>query len=346
MLGNDRTVMTAPLAESTPVYCNMFRIAAVIMAVYPLLPGRSIQAAPPVKESSRDAVVIQHCEVTYEKSTIVSGHTGAGTHLPLRECLVRLGDRVKAGQVLGRLADRELRTQLARLKVEAQSDIEIRLAEARRDELIHKLKRIEKLRGKSQGGYVSDEEYETARIQVETARLTVEDAKYKHDIAAMECKATEVQILSREIVAPHDGYIVEIFKKPGETVVAGQPVFHIVDADRLRVTAYSNLADYTKIRAGQRIEITPELVAADPLAPPRKLEGKIFFVDRQIDPKSQTCRIVAEVDNHDVGLAAGLEVRMTIFTRSSLATSSQLSPPIPSRVNQTRALSTVSTSTP
>ncbi len=325
------------------MYRNLF-VAAVAMAAYSLMPDRTVQAVPPVKESSRDAVVIQHCEVTYEKSTVVSGHTGAGTHLPLHECLVRLGDRVKAGQVLGRLADRELRTQLARLKVEAQSDIEIRLAEAKRNELIHKLKRIEKLRGKSQG-YASDEEYETARIQVETAQLAVEEAKYKHNIAAMECRETEIQILNREIVSPHDGYIVEIFKKPGETVVAGQPVFQIVDADRLRVTAYSNLSDYTRIRAGQRIEITPELVAADPQAPPRKLEGKIFFVDKQIDPRSQTCRIVAEVDNQDVGLAAGLEVRMTILTRPSLETSSRLSPVSPPRVNQSKSVSTVSTST-
>ena len=76
-----------------------------------------------------------------------------------QECLVRLGDRVERGQILGRLVDRELRVQLTLLKAEAESDIAIRLAESRRNELTQKLARIEKLRTKVHG-YASEEEYD------------------------------------------------------------------------------------------------------------------------------------------------------------------------------------------
>ena len=104
----------------------------------------------------------------------------------------------------------------------------------------------------------------------------IEDARYQRRLAQIHCEEMDAQIRNRAIVAPHDGIIVDVLKKTGETVIAGQPVFHVVKADRLRVTAYSNLADYTRIRAGQRVEISPETDALDPDILRRKFEGKVL----------------------------------------------------------------------
>ena len=111
----------------------------------------------------------------------------------------------------------------------------------------------------------------------------IEDAKYKKRIARIQCQELEAQIRIREIVAPHDGLIVDVYKKPGETVLAGQPVFQVVKADRLRVTAYANLSDYNRIRPGQRIEISLETDALDPEILRRTFEGRVIFVDKRID---------------------------------------------------------------
>ena len=128
--------------------------------------------------------------------------------------------------------------------------------------------------------------------------------------------------------SPHDGIIVEVYKKIGETVIAGQPVFQIVEPDRLRVTAFSNLSDYARICPGQRIEISPETDGLGPDVLKRKFEGKILFVDKRIDAKSQTCRIVAEVDNRDRALAAGLEARMMVYATKTMSTSSSRTIPL------------------
>ncbi len=288
---------------------------------------QNVMAAPPDKDGRRDVVVLRHCTLEYEQSTFVSGHSGTGTALPLQDCLVQLGDRVKAGQVLGRLFDRELRVQFALRTAEAESDIQVRVALSKRDELAHKLKRIEKLRTNGQV-YASEEEHETARVLFESAQLMIEDATYKRRIAKIESSGIEAELKIREIVAPHDGFIVEVFKRPGETVVAGQPVFQVVDAERLRVTAYSNLSDYTRIRPGQRIEVALETEALGPGLLARSFAGKVIFVDKRIDAKSQTCRIVAQVDNQDLALAAGLEVRMTIYTGESASDRSDQQLPV------------------
>jgi HlyD family secretion protein len=283
-------------------------IAGSLAGMHP--PGS--QAAPPAQASREDVVVLRHCDLDYEKSTLIGGHSGTGMAIPFQDCLVRLGDKVKTGQVLGRVFDRDLRITLGRRKAEAASDIDVRLAESKRDELLHKLRRIEKLRGNAQP-YASEEEYETARVLYEAAQLMIEDAKYKRTMAHIESEEIQAQINIREMVAPHDGTIVEVFKKPGETVLAGQPVFQVVQAERLRVTAHANLSDYNRIRPGQKIEIALETDALDPELLKRTFEGKILFVDQRIDARSQTCRVVAEVDNHDLAVAAGLEARMTIF---------------------------------
>ena len=80
----------------------------------------------------------------------MSGHSGTGMALPLQDSLVRLGDHVNAGQVIGRIFDRDLRVQGALRKAESESDIDVRLAESKRNELAQKLKRIEKLRANAQ----------------------------------------------------------------------------------------------------------------------------------------------------------------------------------------------------
>jgi RND family efflux transporter MFP subunit len=307
------------------------RLTIVLIAAATIFWGRQdghVLGAPPARESHRDMVVLHHCDLDYEQSTVLSGHSGTGMALPLQDSLVRLGDHVKSGQVLGRVFDRELRIQQALRRAEAESDVDIRLAQSKRNELAQKLKRVEKLRANAQP-YVSDEEYETARVLYESAQLVIEDAQYRRQIAKIQCQEIEAQRNIREIVAPHDGIIVEVYKKPGETVLAGQPVFQLVKADRLRVTAYANLSDYPRIRAGQRITISLETDALDPEILSRTFEGKVIFVDKRIDSKSQTCRIVALVDNHDLTLAAGLEARMTIDTASTPVSNSSSTIPQP-----------------
>src|SRR4051794_17987790 len=72
-------------------------------------------AKPAAPEPTPGIIAIRHCTIEYEHSSSV------GTSLLgiLQDCLVRPGDRVKAGQVLGRLQDQE-----------AQAELDLRIAEA------------------------------------------------------------------------------------------------------------------------------------------------------------------------------------------------------------------------
>ena len=49
-------------------------------------------------------------------------------------------------------------------------------------------------------------------------------------------------------------------------------------------------------------------------------EGKITFVDSEIDPKTRTCRVFAEVENRGGLLRSGLECQMEIDLRNPSGT--------------------------
>src|SRR4051812_37966265 len=104
-------------------------------------PGRADDSP----EAARDVVAIQRCEIDYVHSSRVGVASLGSTASILQDCYVREGDWVKAGQVLGRVNDRDLRAELEVRRAEAESDIEIQLCEAKHDQMLNRLLRTETL---------------------------------------------------------------------------------------------------------------------------------------------------------------------------------------------------------
>ena len=107
--------------------------------------------------------------------------------------------------------------------------------------------------------------------------------------------------------------VVEVRKNAGEMVGPGEALFHVVDVDRLRVTGQLNLADYWRVKVGQRVRVWPELDGEELAVERECFEGRVVFVDSRIDPETRTARVVTEVANRDGLLASGLEARMEII---------------------------------
>ena len=122
----------------------------------------------------------------------------------------------------------------------------------------------------------------------------------------------KAMVAAREIVSPHDGIIVEIYKNAGEAIMVSIPIYKVVAIDRMRVTGYLDVGDAWHVHQGQAVRIMPELEGGDLPIEREVFEGKITFVDSEIDPKTRTCRVFAEVENRGGLLRSGLECRMEI----------------------------------
>src|ERR1700761_3084141 len=98
------------------------------LAVVGLLAPQTVLAQTDrnVEPPAETTIVIRRCVITYERSTML----GTSTSAALRDCLVQLGQEVKAQQKLGHLDDREFRAAMELYSVEAASDVKIRIAES------------------------------------------------------------------------------------------------------------------------------------------------------------------------------------------------------------------------
>ena len=115
------------------------------------------------------------------------------------------------------------------------------------------------------------------------------------------------------------------------------PIYKVVAIDRMRVTGYLDTGDAWRVRQGQAVRIMPELEDSDLPIEREVFEGKITFVDSEIDPKTRTCRVFAEVENRGGLLRSGLECRMVIDLRNPSGTRAEATGSVLGRPADTEA---------
>jgi len=277
-------------------------LVLVLLATLPVMPK------PQIVDSQGEIILLRRCQAEYRHATPL----GAPTAGVLQDCLVELGDKVKAGQVLGRLRDMEQRAEMERAKFEAESLASVHSAESRYTLARTKNRYARDLFRKNA---VGKQEYEIAQHEEETARLALEEAKVGHRLAELRYRLAEAAVRTREIVSHHDGIVVQINKHPGEGVSAlpHDPIFRVVNAELLRVTGYLDAGDVWRVRSGQSVRVIAE--SAGPALPIQGevFTGRVVFVDNEIDPRTRTCRVVAEIKNRKDLLRAGLELQMEVL---------------------------------
>jgi RND family efflux transporter MFP subunit len=279
--------------------------AMVAAAVTVSLSVLSRSAEPNPDPAAPSPIVLSRCTLEFEQTTLL----GAAQMGVVSEMFVKPGDTVKAGQVLGRLFDADVRAELEVRRAEADSDIEVRLGEAKLAVAMSKLKASEAL-GKR--NLISSEELTTHKLDARSATLEIEAAQHKRHLAVLASRQVEASMAAREFVSPHDAIVVMVLKRKGESVAPNESVLRLVGAASVRVTGYLDVADAWQVRAGQLVRVRPEISGAELPIEDEVFTGRIEYVDPEINPENQTCKVVAIVANKGGLLRAGLEARMEI----------------------------------
>lgn len=184
------------------------------------------------------------------RSTYRIGPTLAGRLLRLE---VDVGDRVRAGDVLGEMdpvdLDDRLRAQeAARLRAEAQ----LAEAVARRDHATVQERRYEEL---WQSRSASEETHATKRQELLIAEAGLKAATQELARIRAELEALAAQRDNLRLTAPADGLITTREVEPGTTVVAGQAVVEMIDP----ASVWINVR-FDQIRAGGLAADLPALI--------------------------------------------------------------------------------------
>lgn len=218
----------------------------------------------------------------------------------------RKGQLVRKDEVLGHVDDSDAQirkliatSELKAAETQAASDANLKAAEKTVGVALAEYEGNRRIKERSENA-VSEFElrrtlltHERSVFQAETARVEYEVAQHTRSKAAAQLQAVENEISRRAITSPVDGVVVDKYHNVGEWAQAGEPVYRIVQMDRLRVEGMLRAADYL-----------PEDVAGNPVriivttseGSQEEFTGTVDFVNPVVDPSGEFL-IHADFDN-------------------------------------------------
>ncbi|MEM9352523.1 MAG: HlyD family efflux transporter periplasmic adaptor subunit [Planctomycetota bacterium] len=282
----------------------------------------AVLAAAQYAPSGEGDVVVERCLVRPQRDVRIAAEEGG----VLIEVPVEEGDRVKAGETLARIDDRQAKAALhvaeialnAALK-RASDDIDERFAQKAAEVAYVDWKGDEQA-NEEQPGAVPLIQVREKRLAFERAKLQIERAANEQVLAGLDADtkkaerdAAQTALERLTLAAPFDGEIVDVYADNAEWVGPGDPVMRLIRRDQMHVDGFVLASEYDADELLDR-PVTVEVV----LARGRKVtfKGRITHCGALVQGDN-TYLVRAEIENRrDNGvwqMVAGLnQTTMTI----------------------------------
>ena len=229
---------------------------------------------------------------------------GMVTSLP-----VEPGDRVKKGQMLIKLEDKEGEAQVEILELQNASNVSVEAAQA---ELAMADWELEKIEGMDNAS--SPTELKRAGIQKRIRKLQVEQAQLDKSLIEHQLKRAQATHDRYTLLAPLDGVVERVAVEEGETVEQFKPVLMLVVTDPLWIDVGVPVRETLNLKAGAPAWVRLQL----PDHYDKPVEGKIIHMDQVADAGSQRRLVRVEMANPQQ-FPAGIEVTVSFEEPKGLA---------------------------
>jgi multidrug efflux pump subunit AcrA (membrane-fusion protein) len=240
----------------------------------------------------------------------------------LERLMVDEGERVRAGEVLAQLDQREYRAALEEARarhLRALSELAVNLEaqppEAPNDTALGDYREgIEALRRDLRTGRVSYEDYrdrsqalELEALQRGAFRRHVLEARTGFAEAKAADERAQLNFERTEIRAPFDGTVTGLDRVAGEKAYAGQTLCRLIDTRDLEAEVHVLESDLGSLQVGHPALLT--ITAVDVTLPVR-----VSVVSPDVDAESRTCRVLLRFANDDPRIRPGMFARAEIAT--------------------------------
>ena len=219
--------------------------------------------------------------------------------LRIVDMMANVGDTVRKGQLLVRLSDSSIQTDIAAQRA-AVADAQAQLAEAKTN--------AERARQLDQTGAIS-------AIQINQYLTAEKTAKARLDAAQARLKSDDLRLSYAKIVAPDDGLISLKSSTVGAVVQPGQEMYRMIRKSRLEWRAEVPAAELGKIKTSQKVTVD----AGDGL----KANGIVRMIAPTIDPATRNATVFVDI-------ASGTAIKAGMYAKGSFDLGSSSAVTVPS----------------
>jgi RND family efflux transporter MFP subunit len=223
----------------------------------------------------------------------------------------RRGEAIRQGQVLVSIESSVETSAAESAKARADAQGQAELSRAKVAALREKAKRLLELQAEE---FIAAQAVDDVQAELKLAEAELKSSSENTQIARLDHRQAQDQLRRRQILAPFGGVVVDQYLYPGALVDGGEgkkPILKIAQTHPLAVQVLLPVRQFTAVRVGQIVTVTPEAPFA------REIQARIRTVDRVIDAAAGTFGIVADIDNSRSELPAGLRCRVKLAAQGS-----------------------------
>ena len=217
---------------------------------------------------------------------------------------VQLGDRVRRGQTIAKVEDREIVEQVRSAEASAevakatirQREADLRVAEVNFD-------RSKNLYGRQLLAKQALDDAESRYLSAQ-AQIDLSKAQLMQNEARLE--ELRINLQNTTVVSPIDGFVGRRNVDAGAMVSQNQPIVSVVEIGRLRLVAAVIEKDLRMVSAGDVADVEVDAYPGD------HFRGRIARVAPVLDPATRTALMEVEIPNPDFRLKPGMYARVSL----------------------------------
>ncbi|WP_133649429.1 efflux RND transporter periplasmic adaptor subunit [Paraburkholderia flava] len=249
--------------------------------------------ASAVQSDGRSATSTLPAEIQARYSTPLSFRI-AGKIVERR---VRLGDTVKAGEIVARLDPADAQKNAA--SAQAQLD-------AAQHRLVYAKQQLDRDRAQAQANLI-------ARAQLEQTEDSYASASAQRDQAAQQAALAKDQLQYATLTADHAGVITAEQADTGQNVSAGQAVYNLAWSGDIDVVADAPESALASLAVGQHATVTLSAL------PGRTFTARVRELSPAADPQSRTWRAKLTLDNPGPDVRLGMTADIALAGNTTAA---------------------------
>jgi RND family efflux transporter MFP subunit len=217
---------------------------------------------------------------------------------------VKLGDRVRRGQVLAKIEDRELVEQVR--QAEASHEVAQATIRQREADLNLAQTNVERSRNLYGRQLLPKQTLDDAEARYTSAMAALDLARAQLAQSQARLQELRINLGHTNVVSPVDGFVARRDLDIGAFASNNAPVASVVDISSLRLVANVVEKDLRAVTVGDRASVNVDAF------PGEKFSGRIARLSPVLDPTTRTAQMEVEIANPSFRLKPGMYARIDL----------------------------------